>query len=121
MIEAMLRTFHTATDPPEAIRAVLTQSSFLDRSAEEAGVRAILEDVRVRGDEAVRDVTERYDGIRLDRFEVSEAEITAARAGVSAEFLAAVEGAAENIRAFHQPQRRESWRMERGGATLGQL
>src|SRR5438445_11134230 len=99
MIGAMLRTLSTAADPPEAIRAALTQPSFLDRSAEEAGVRAILEDVRARGDAAVRDVTERYDGVRLERFEVTEAELAAARAGVSAEFLAAVEVAAENIRA----------------------
>jgi histidinol dehydrogenase len=69
----------------------------------------------------VRDVTERYDGVRLEQFEVTEAEIAAARSGVSADFLAAVEVAAENIRAFHVPQRRESWRLERGGATLGQI
>src|SRR5262249_28365173 len=99
----------------------LTQSSFLDRAAEEAGVRAILEDVRTRGDNAVRDVTERYDGVRLEQFEVSERELEAARASVSPEFLAAGEGAGGNMRASHEPQRRESWRMERGGATLGQI
>ena len=75
MIGAMLRTLSTAADPPETIRAALTQTSFVDRSAEEAGVRAILEDVRARGDAAVRDVTERYDGVRLERFEVTEAEL----------------------------------------------
>src|SRR5947209_9324736 len=106
----MLRILRTGTDPPEAIRAALTHSSFLDRSAEEAGVRAILDDVRARGDEAVRDVTERYDGVRLEQFEVTEREIAAARAAVSPEFMAAVEAAAENIRAFHEPPRRESWR-----------
>jgi histidinol dehydrogenase len=117
----MLRILRTTTDLPETIRAALTQASFLDRAAEEAGVRAILDDVRVRGDAAVREVVERYDGVRLEQFEVSEAEIAVARAGVSREFLAAVEAAAENIRAFHEPQRRESWRMERNGATLGQI
>ncbi len=117
----MLRILDTRTDRPEAIRAVLTQSSFLDRAAEEAGVRAILDDVRARGDAAIRDVTERYDGVRLERFEVSAAEVAAARASVSAEFLAAVEMAAANIRAFHEPQRRESWRMEQDGAILGQI
>jgi histidinol dehydrogenase len=117
----MLRTLHTRSDAPDRIRAALTQSSFLDRAEAEAGVCAILEDVRARGDEAVRDTTERYDGVRLEQFEVSEREMTAARAAVSAEFLAAIEAAAENIRAFHEPQRRESWRMERGGATLGQI
>src|SRR5712692_2412406 len=117
----MLRILRTSTDPAAVIRAALTQSAFLDRSTEEAGVRAILADVRARGDAAVRDVTERYDGMRLERFEVPEAEIAAARASVTPDFLAAVEVAAENIRAFHEPQRRESWRMERGGATLGQI
>jgi histidinol dehydrogenase len=117
----MLRILRTTTAPPEAIRAALNQSSFLDRAAEEAGVRAILEDVRARGDDAVRDTIERFDGVRLERFEVTEAELAAARAVASAEFLAAIEVAAENIRAFHEPQQRESWRMERGGATLGQI
>jgi histidinol dehydrogenase len=117
----MLRVLHTRSDPPEAIRTALTQSSFQDQAAEEAGVRAILEDVRVRGDDAVRDTVERYDGVRLEQLEVTQAEIVAARASVETEFLAAVEVAAENIRAFHEPQRRESWRMERHGATLGQL
>src|SRR3954451_19656873 len=100
----MFRILRTSSDPPEAIRAALTQSSFLDRAEAEAGVRAILEEVRARGDAAVREVVERYDGVRLERFEVSEAEIAAARAEVSAEFLAAVDVAAENIRAFHEPQ-----------------
>jgi histidinol dehydrogenase len=117
----MLRTLRTASDPPETIRTALTQSSFRDRAAEEAGVRAILDDVRTRGDAAVRDVTQRYDGVHLEQFEVMDAEIAAARASVSPDFLAAVEVAAENIRAFHEPQRRESWRLERGGATLGQI
>src|SRR5438093_6134389 len=121
MMGAMLRILRTATDSPERIRAALSSSSYADNATEEAGVRAILEDVRARGDEAVRDTVERYDGVRLDRFEVTEAEIDTARASVSAEFLEAVEAAAENIRAFHEPQRRVSWRMERGGATLGQI
>jgi histidinol dehydrogenase len=117
----MLRTLRTTTDPPEVIRAALTQSAFLDRAVEEAGVRAILDDVRARGDEAVRETIERFDGVRLEQFEVTAAELGAAREAMSAEFLAAVEVAAENIRAFHEPQCRESWRMERGGATLGQM
>jgi histidinol dehydrogenase len=117
----MLRILRTTADPLEAIRAALTQSSFLDRADAEAGVRAILDDVRARGDDAVREVVERYDGVRLERFEVTAREVAAARARVGAEFLGAVEVAAENIRAFHEPQRRESWRMERTGAILGQI
>jgi histidinol dehydrogenase len=117
----MLRILRTTTDPPEAIRAALTQSSFLDRADAEVGVRSILEAVRERGDASVREVVERYDGVRLEQFEVTAAEIAAARSAVDAEFLAALEVAAENIRAFHEPQRRESWRMERNGATLGQI
>jgi histidinol dehydrogenase len=109
----MLRILRTTADPPQAVRAALTQSSFLDRSAQEAGVRAILEDVRARGDAAVRDATERYDGVRLEQFEVTGAEIAAARASVSPDVLAAVEMAADNIRACHELQRRVSWRSRR--------
>ncbi|MGI4879195.1 MAG: histidinol dehydrogenase [Janthinobacterium lividum] len=70
-------------------------------------VAAIIADVRARGDVAVAELTARFDRIDLDEtgFEVSREEIAAARASIAPDVLAALELAAERIRAFHAAQR----------------
>ena len=83
-------------------------------------VAAIIADVIARGDEALRDLTERFDGVRPERFEVSAAEFDEALASVEPAFLAVLEEAAANIRAYHEKQKRGSFVMaERGGVILG--
>lgn len=85
-------------------------------------VKTILSDVRERGDEALRDYTERFDRVRLQEFRVSEAEFAEASDKVSREVRAALAEAAENIRDFHQRQVRQSWFSTRASGTLlGQL
>lgn len=53
--------------------------------AETAGIREsveqIIADVQQRGDEAVRELTEKFDGVRLDTFRVSPEEIEEAFEG----------------------------------------
>jgi histidinol dehydrogenase len=117
----MLRLLHTSDSSPEAIRAALTPSPFLEREAEEASVRAIVADVRARGDAAVREYTERFDGPALEALPVSPAEIEAAAAQVSGAFHEAVAVARERIAAFHARGRWESWTEEQNGSTLGQI
>ncbi len=85
-----------------------------------APVAAIIAEVIARGDEALRDFTERFDGVRLERFEVTEAEFDEALAQVEPELLDVLREAAANLRAYHEKQRRESWVMaERAGVVLG--
>ncbi|USG68516.1 histidinol dehydrogenase [Brevibacillus ruminantium] len=85
-------------------------------------VRAILEEVRQRGDEAVRDYTERFDRVRLEQFLVTEEEFAEAEDLVSPEVKAALAEAAENIRDFHQRQVRQSWfATKESGTLLGQI
>ena len=85
-------------------------------------VAAIIADVRARGDAALLELTARFDRMELtaDRLAFSEAEIEAEIAKVSAEDRAALELAAERIRAYHQRQVPEdaSW-TDAAGATLG--
>jgi histidinol dehydrogenase len=85
-------------------------------------VAGIIADVRARGDAALIDLTARFDRLELtaDRLAFSEAEIAAEIARVSAEDRAALELAAERIRAYHERQRPEdaSW-TDAAGATLG--
>lgn len=66
------------------------------------GVEAIIADVRARGDDALRELTARYDGTTLDDLAVTEAEFAAAEARLSPELKAAVREAAERIDTFHR-------------------
>lgn len=91
-----------------------------DRSVED-GVAAILRDVRDNGDRAVRAYSEKFDGWVPDLLEISMAEIERITADCDPAFLAAMERAAENIRAFHARQKQQS-RIdpERNGVLMGQ-
>ena len=90
----------------------------------EAGVRAIVEDVRVRGDEAVVELTNRFDG--RDVADCAELEVPAVRAAGAIDSIdprvrEALEAAAARIRAFHDRQKSESWsHAEDDGTVLGQ-
>ncbi|MXY89951.1 MAG: histidinol dehydrogenase [Gammaproteobacteria bacterium] len=87
-------------------------------------VRAILDDTRSRGDEAVLEYTRRFDGldarnmagltVERDRMEQSLARLPAA----SAE---AMRHAAERIRRYHEAQKQDSWQYaEDDGSVYGQ-
>ncbi len=87
----------------------------------DAAVRAILEDVRARGDDAVAELTRRFDRVDVaGRMRVDEAEIDAAIAAISEAERAALALAAARIRAYHARQvpADESW-TDAAGATLG--
>jgi len=88
--------------------ADLARSGGVD--AEILGVAAgIVEDVRLRGDEAVRDYTAKFDKVELDSFRVTRAEIDAAVELVSDEFKDAISVAAGAIEDFHARQVPQSW------------
>lgn len=81
---------------------------------------AIIEEVRNRGDQALRDYTAKFDGVEIQDFRVSEEAIEAARAQVAPELRAALEGAAAQIRDFHERQMEQSWfKTREDGALVG--
>ena len=87
----------------------------------EGAVTEILAQVAARGDEALREYTLRFDKTDLANLEVTEAEIDEAFAAVEPEFVAILEQAAANIRAFHEKQRRNSFVVaDQPGVVLGQ-
>lgn len=71
-------------------------------SATEAEVMRILEEVRLRGDEALAELTRKIDGVELDDLRVSSEEISAAGARVKPELKLAIRIACDNIRKFHK-------------------
>lgn len=95
----------------------------VDNGTEEqrAIVKDIIESVRQNGDQALKDYTEKFDGISLDDFKVSQAEIEEASSQVDGKILEIIKEAAENIRSFHEKQLRPSWMTtEENGTVLGQ-
>ncbi len=83
-------------------------------------VRAIIEDVRSRGDEALFDYTERFDKVKLDSLKVSPEEIERAYGEVSPELIRIIKQSAANIEEFHKHQIRSSFMMTRNGVVAGQ-
>lgn len=84
-------------------------------------VTKILEDVRKRKDEAVKAYTKQFDGIELDQFRVSEAEIEAASAKCDPFFCESMRKAKENIAYFHKAQKQNGYLLQKEmGIYLGQ-
>ncbi len=89
-------------------------------------IEAIFADVRERGDAAVIDATERFDGVRLtaDRLAVTAAEIDRAHATTPPALLAGIREAIANSRLFNEAQLRATttaWQQEvRPGFILGE-
>ncbi len=81
----------------------------------------IVDDVRRRGDDALRDYAAKFDHVELDELEVTQEEIDEALKMVDEEFLRSVEYAADNISDFHKRQVQQSWFDTRAdGAITGQ-
>ena len=84
-------------------------------------VADIIENVTERKDEAVKGYCEKFDGVKLDSLQVTQAEIEEAYASMDAEFVRILETAAENIRNFHKRQVRNSFIIsENEGVVIGQ-
>ncbi len=107
-------------DRADRLGAVLDRRAVFD-DAVDASVRSILEDVRTRGDAALLDLTERFDGVRPSALEVPVSVLDAALEAVDSELRATIEQAIANVRRFHHAEMPQSWSLEDGdGVTLGQ-
>jgi histidinol dehydrogenase len=104
------------------LSAILGRSVAAD-AALAAAVARIVEDVRRRGDAALAEYTERFDGVRLrpEEFRVAETALRASAARVDGRVLEAIRASIGNVRAFHERERAESWEFEASrGVRLGQ-
>ena len=88
-------------------------SEIFDRSVPTVNVAdkvaEIIRGVRERGDEALREYTEKYDRVKLDSVTVTPAEMQEALDTVDPDFMRILEKAAANIRKFHSRQVRNSF------------
>jgi len=84
-------------------------------------VAEIIENVRNNGDEAVKGYTARFDCPNAEYYEVPREVIDHALEECEPEFVASLKQAAENIRAYHEKQRQNSWmETKENGIMMGQ-
>lgn len=104
----------TATGDRAILESFLARSRIKD-CVVEARVREIVSDIQTRGDQAVREWTERVENRALGAFEVEIAS------QVDPQLRASLELAAHRIRTFHERERAsyESWEIDEAGIRLG--
>ncbi len=112
----------TDSDYAARLRELAAPSSLFDLPIEQR-TRAIVEDVRARGDAALLELTERFDGAKLQREQlaVSQAELMTASLKADQTLRRAVSESERNIEGFARKSLRKTWRMRNShGAEVGE-
>ncbi len=113
---------HTDKDFAAKIREATSDSSLFDAEIE-SRTKAILHDVFVRGDNAVLEFTEKYDGAKLsaEQLAVTQAEFMSASLKADEGLRAAVAEAEANIASFARKSKRKDWSGKNShGASVGE-
>ncbi len=97
---------------PAERRAALQRPAQRNAQGTAAAAQAIIDEVRLRGDAALRELTQRFDGVLVDELSVSAAEFAAAERSLSRAQHAAIETAIGTVHAFHSAQRAAPLRVE---------
>jgi len=108
----------------DAALATLTRYEAAQDDAIESSVRAIIKDVRARGDAALIEYTLRFDRMQaasVAALEIPRAELEAALAALPEARARALREAAARVRRYHERQLAQSWQyVEADGTLLGQ-
>ena len=99
---------------------VLQRSGGIDAGIE-AAAAGIIAEVRANGDAALFDLTERFDGVKLEGLRVTDEELSAAYEQVDDSLTIALTNCADRIKDFHRRQVQQSWyATPRDGVLVGQ-
>jgi histidinol dehydrogenase len=113
---------HTDANFAAKLREAISASSLFDAEIENR-TRAILHDVYLHGDNALLELTEKFDGAKLsaDQLAVTQAELLASSLKADESLRAAVTAAEKNIAAFAKKSLRKNWQMKNShGASVGE-
>jgi histidinol dehydrogenase len=113
---------HNDKNFSEKIRAAISASSLFDAEIENR-TRAILRQVFTRGDDALLELTEKFDGAKLsaEQLAVTQAEFFNASINADESLRAAVDEAENNISSFAKKSLRKNWQMKNShGASVGE-
>lgn len=94
-------------NPSRSLWSELCLRPVLEQEYLEGRVKNILNRVKVSGDEALKDLTQQIDKIKLENFKVSSDEIKLAKDQVPADVQQAIAVAQNNITLFHKAQQLE--------------
>jgi histidinol dehydrogenase len=106
----------------DQVQQLTTNSSLFDPKIEES-TRAILKAVQTRGDEALAELTHRFDKASLhrDQFALSHGELLEAAAQADETIRSAVKNARRNIERFSRRALRRNWSTRNAqGASVGE-
>lgn len=119
-----IREFSSNSDGFRAeLESLLAWDSVSDAGVQKA-VADIVEQVRLKGNDAVIEFTNRFDRRRVAssaELEISREELALAKDRVSAELVTSLEAAAKRVHDYHEHQKQSSWQyQENDGTVLGQ-
>lgn len=113
-------TVADGTAEKELLRNLRQRSGETDKKVT-AAVTEILDNVRARGDAAVKEYTIKFDGRCPEQLEVTRQQMKEAVAKADPRFVQALRNAMENIRAFHSRQKQQSFiDAQPNGVLMGQ-
>lgn len=98
--------------PERSEWASILKRPTIDIASLHSKVGDILDDIKKRGDQAVFEYGEKFDGVSLDSLAVTEDEINQSEHQISAELKNAIEVAKTNISTFHAAQKHETKKVE---------
>jgi histidinol dehydrogenase len=113
---------HRDSNFRDQLNRLLAPSSLFDPAIEQQA-QAIIDAVRNKGDEALSELTERFNGPKLapEQFAVTQAECLAASVQADPSLRAAVEETRKNVEAFAKKSLRKDWSMTNShGAMVGE-
>jgi len=82
----------------------LLERPAIDNTSLQENVKPIMQEVKQKGDAAIIQFTQQFDGVVLEDFVVSANEISESKALISAELKDAIQQAAANVELFHKKQ-----------------
>lgn len=121
-LSAMNVIRHTDADFAARLQGLTAASPLFDPVIEER-TRAIVNEVKARGDAALLELTARFDGARLEaeKLAVSQAELMAVSLKADEALRSAVASAAKNIEVFSRKSKRRNWSGRNAhGAKVGE-
>ncbi|WP_158769244.1 histidinol dehydrogenase [Paraglaciecola sp. L1A13] len=102
-------------------KALLSRPAMADNNALSNTVAEIIQLVADNGDNALRELTARFDGVELGELSLATSELANAQHDISEEVKAAIDMAYANIHAFHSAQKPTDVKVETAPGVMCEL
>lgn len=102
-------------------QALLSRPAMADNKALSSAVADIIQQVADNGDNALRELTRRFDGVELGELSFPMGELTSAKHDISRDVKTAIDTAYANIHAFHSAQKPSDVRVETAPGVVCEL